>query len=193
MGMSTVSSASVPQTAIGPAGQVTETTATSSQESRSGSGGPSQVSVVTVSRRTVSAELAGPSLALIPAGRLPGLMVRASAVTPEGVAEFEATFAWMPKRVFFDVWRATVSLVDPDPAYRTPVPLALIRSEDDRTGNIVTAMPRRAKAEGVVEHVLPGPGMSSARTWGRRPPRPSRPSSRAGVNRAPRSSPRLRR
>ncbi|MER6668251.1 alpha/beta hydrolase [Amycolatopsis japonica] len=103
-------------------------------------------------------KFAAPSLALIPAGRLPGLMARASAVTPEGIAECEATFARMPKRVFLDVWRATVSLVDPDPGYRTPVPLALVRGEDDRTGNIATAMPRWAEAEGVAEHVIPGAG-----------------------------------
>ena len=57
----------------------------------------------------------------------------------------------LPKRTFLDVWRATVSLVDPDPAYRTPVPLGLIRGADDRTGNIATAMPRWAAAEGVTE------------------------------------------
>ncbi|WP_039923433.1 alpha/beta fold hydrolase [Amycolatopsis decaplanina] len=103
-------------------------------------------------------KLAAPSLALIPAARLPGLMARASAVTPEGIAECEETFARMPKRVFLDVWRATVSLVDPDPGYRAAVPLALIRGEDDRTGNITTAMPRWARAEGVPEHVIPGAG-----------------------------------
>ncbi|MEU6647426.1 alpha/beta hydrolase [Saccharomonospora sp. NPDC046836] len=102
--------------------------------------------------------LAAPSLALLPAARLPGLMARTSAVTPEAIAACEATFARMPKRVFLDVWRATVSLVDPDPGYRTPVPLGLIRGERDRTGNIATAMPRWAEAEGVTEHVIPGAG-----------------------------------
>lgn len=102
--------------------------------------------------------LAAPSLALIPAGRLPGLMARASAVTPEAIAASEATFARMPKRVFLDVWRATVSLVDPDPGYRTPVPLGPIRGDRDRTGNIATAMPRWARAEGVTEHVIAGAG-----------------------------------
>ncbi|MFI6305335.1 alpha/beta fold hydrolase [Amycolatopsis thailandensis] len=103
-------------------------------------------------------KFAAPSLALIPASRLPGLMARASAVTPEGIAECEATFARMPKRVFLDVWRATVSLVDPEPGYRTPVPLGLVRGEDDKTGNIASAMPRWARAEGVAEHVVPGAG-----------------------------------
>ncbi|MEV7552227.1 alpha/beta hydrolase [Amycolatopsis sp. NPDC089917] len=101
---------------------------------------------------------AAPSLALVPASRLPGLMARASAVTPEGIAECEATFARMPKHVFLDVWRATVSLVDPEPGYRTPVPLGLIRGEDDRTGNIASAMPRWARAEGVTEQVVPAAG-----------------------------------
>ncbi|OXM52674.1 alpha/beta hydrolase [Amycolatopsis alba DSM 44262] len=103
-------------------------------------------------------KLAAPSLALIPAARLPGLMARASAVTPEGIAECEATFARMPKRVFLDVWRATVSFVGPEPGYRSAVPLGLIRGEEDRTGNIATAMPRWARAEGVTEHVIPGAG-----------------------------------
>ncbi|GAA4024064.1 alpha/beta hydrolase [Allokutzneria multivorans] len=103
-------------------------------------------------------KLAGPSLALVPASWLPGVMARASAVTPEGIAESEATFARMPKRVFLDVWRATVSFVDSDPGYRTPVPLGLIRGERDRTGNIASAMPRWARAEGVAEHVIPGAG-----------------------------------
>jgi pimeloyl-ACP methyl ester carboxylesterase len=106
----------------------------------------------------VMLRLAAPSLALIPASRLPGLMARASAVTPEAIAETGATFACMRKRVFLDVWRATVSLVDPDPGYRTPVPLGLIRGDRDRTGNIAAAMPRWARAEGVTEHVIPGAG-----------------------------------
>ncbi|MEV0649367.1 alpha/beta hydrolase [Phytomonospora sp. NPDC050363] len=102
--------------------------------------------------------LAAPSLAMIPASRLPALMAKASAVTPEGIASAEATFARMPKPVFLDVWRATTSLVEPDAAYRTPVPLGLIRGEKDKTGNIATAMPRWAAAERVAEHVIPGAG-----------------------------------
>ncbi|AUI59615.1 alpha/beta fold hydrolase [Amycolatopsis sp. BJA-103] len=105
-----------------------------------------------------SLKLAAPALALIPASRLPGLMARASAVTPEGIAESEATFANMPKQVFLDVWRATVSFVAPEPGYRTPVPLGLIRGDRDRTGNIAVAMPRWARAEGVTEHVVPDAG-----------------------------------
>ncbi|MFC3452891.1 alpha/beta fold hydrolase [Amycolatopsis speibonae] len=103
-------------------------------------------------------KLAAPSLAIVPASRLPGLMAKASAVTPQGIAGAEAVFARMPKRVFLDVWRATVSFVDPDPEYRTPVPLGLIRGGGDGTGNIATAMPRWAKVEGVTEHVVPGAG-----------------------------------
>lgn len=102
--------------------------------------------------------LAAPMLALVPASRLPGMMARASAVTPDGIAESAATFARLPKRVFLDVWRATASLVDPDPAYRTPVPLALIRGAQDGTGNIATAMARWAVAEDVAEHVIPDAG-----------------------------------
>ncbi|MFB7251539.1 alpha/beta fold hydrolase [Microbacterium sp. NPDC056234] len=102
--------------------------------------------------------LAAPSLALVPARRLPGLMARASAVTADAIARTEATFARMPKSVFLDVWRATVSFVDPDATYRTPVRLALVRGALDRTGNIASAMPRWAHAEGVTEHVVPDAG-----------------------------------
>ncbi|MBW4717277.1 alpha/beta fold hydrolase [Saccharothrix obliqua] len=102
--------------------------------------------------------LAAPALALVPASRLPRLMARASATTPRGIAESERTFARIPKHVFLDVWRATTSLVDPDPAYRTPIPLGLVRGAHDRTGNIATAMPRWAAAEGVSEHVIPDAG-----------------------------------
>lgn len=102
--------------------------------------------------------LARPSLALIPARSLPRLMAQASATTPVAIARAEAAFARMPKARFLDVWAATVSFVDPDPEHRSPVPLALVRGADDRTGNIATAMPRWAAAEGVSEHVIPGAG-----------------------------------
>lgn len=48
--------------------------------------------------------------------------------------------------------------VDPDPSYRTPIPLCLIRGSYDKTGNIATAMSRWADTEGVTEHVVPGAG-----------------------------------
>ena len=51
-----------------------------------------------------------------------------------------------------------MSFVDPEPNYRTPIPLCLIRGSSDKTGNIATAMPRWADTEGVVEHVVPGAG-----------------------------------
>lgn len=101
---------------------------------------------------------AAPALAVIPAGTLPRIMARASATTPDAIARTEALFARMPKRTFLDVWRATVSFVAPEPGYRSPVPLALVRGAEDRTGNIATAMPRWARAEGLVEHVVPGAG-----------------------------------
>lgn len=102
--------------------------------------------------------LAAPMLALIPASRLPGIMARASAVDPAAVAEITRVFARMPKKTFLDVWRATVSFVEPDPEYRTPVPLGLIRGAEDRTGNIAKAMPAWADAEGVTERVIPRAG-----------------------------------
>ncbi|GAA1594503.1 3-oxoadipate enol-lactonase [Actinoplanes couchii] len=102
--------------------------------------------------------LAAPGLAMIPPARLPDLMARVSAVTPEAVDHARTAFAAMPSRTFRDVWRATASLVAPEPGYRTPVPVALIRGARDRTGNIATAMPRWASAEKIDEHVIPAAG-----------------------------------
>ncbi|MFB7877808.1 alpha/beta fold hydrolase [Nocardia sp. NPDC056064] len=106
----------------------------------------------------VALRVAAPSLAVVPGRVLPGVMARASAMAPDAITRAEAVFARMPKRVFLDVWRATVSFVEPEPGYRCPVPLALIRGARDRTGNIATAMPRWARAEGVAEQVIPGAG-----------------------------------
>jgi len=102
--------------------------------------------------------LAAPSLALVPATRLPKLMAGASAETEAGKSYAEAAFGSLTKAEFLDAWRATVGLLEPEPGYRTPVPLALIRGERDRTGNIATAMPRWAAAEGIDEHVVAGAG-----------------------------------
>lgn len=102
--------------------------------------------------------LAAPLLGLIPARRLPRLMAAASAVQPQAIAEIEKVFARMPKPTFLDVWRATLSLVEPDAQYRTPVPLGLVRGAADRTGNIATAMPAWALAEGVRERIVEGAG-----------------------------------
>ncbi len=102
--------------------------------------------------------LAAPSLALIPASRLPRLMADASAETTAGRTYAEAVFGSLSKAEFLDAWRATVGMLDPEPGYRTPVPLALIRGDRDRTGNIASAMPRWAAAEGIGEHVIAGAG-----------------------------------
>lgn len=106
----------------------------------------------------LSLRAAAPVLSLIPARRLPRLMARASAVTEEGIDRAEETFARIPKPVFLDVWRAAASFVAPDPDYRSPVPLALIRGESDRTGNIAAAMSDWAAHEGIGECVIPGAG-----------------------------------
>lgn len=106
----------------------------------------------------IALRLAAPALACIPSRVLPGLMARASAVRPAAVAQTRSLFARMGKQGFLDVWRATVSLVDPDPGRRSPVPLALLRGAEDRTGNIARAMPRWAEAEGIAEHVIPAAG-----------------------------------
>lgn len=102
--------------------------------------------------------LAAPLLGLIPEGALPRLMARASAESADAIARTEAVFARMPKRRFLDVWAATTSFITPDPAYRSPVPIALVRGERDRTGNIATATARWAATEMIVEHVIPDAG-----------------------------------
>ncbi|GGQ19625.1 alpha/beta fold hydrolase [Streptosporangium pseudovulgare] len=101
---------------------------------------------------------AAPTLSMIPAKVLPRMMAEASAITPDARADARRAFGRLPKKEFVQVWRATVELLTPDPGYRTPVPLCLIRGERDRTGNIAAAMPRWAEAEGVEEIVIPGAG-----------------------------------
>lgn len=102
--------------------------------------------------------LAAPTLRLIPASSLPGMMADASAVTAPARADLRRAFSVVPKREFLAIWRATTSFVVPRPADRTPVPLLLIRGERDRTGNIATAMPAWAAHEGVTEVVIPDAG-----------------------------------
>ncbi|MGW8484680.1 alpha/beta fold hydrolase [Microbacterium sp. NPDC055903] len=102
--------------------------------------------------------IAAPALTLIPARRLPGIMARASAVTSDAIARAELVFARMPKASFLDIWRATVGFIDPAPQRRLPVHLALVRGAEDRTGNISTAMPKWARAEGLREYVIPHAG-----------------------------------
>lgn len=103
-------------------------------------------------------ELSVPMFRAIPAKRLPRMMARGSAVTPAAIADLERMFAQMPKARFLDVWRAAVSILTPDRTYRTPVPLTLILGAHDKTGNIRTAMPAWAKAEGIEVQVIPDAG-----------------------------------
>ncbi len=102
--------------------------------------------------------LSAPALRLVPPSRLPTMLAAASATTAAAVERIRTVFEQMPKRTFLDVWSATAALVDPDPAYRTPVPLALIRGADDRTGNIATAMHAWARRENAPAWVIPEAG-----------------------------------
>ena len=102
--------------------------------------------------------LSTPMMAAIPPARLARLMGDASASTPAGKRYAETAFRSLLTREFLDAWRTALGLLESDPDYRTPVPLLLIRGELDRTGNIATAMPRWAAAEGVPEHVIEGAG-----------------------------------
>ncbi|MGW0063421.1 alpha/beta fold hydrolase [Streptosporangium sandarakinum] len=101
---------------------------------------------------------ATPSLAMIPARKLPRLMAETSATTQAARADARRAFAQVPKKEFLQVWRATVDFLTPDPGYLTPVPLCLIRGEHDRTGNIAASMPMWARAEGIDEIVIAGAG-----------------------------------
>ncbi|MFF2276028.1 alpha/beta fold hydrolase [Agromyces sp. NPDC058126] len=101
---------------------------------------------------------AAPLLQLVPARTLPRMMADASAVTPAARAELAGVFAEQSKAEFIAVWRATAEFVEPDPGYRTPLPLLLLRGAADRTGNIATAMPRWADAEAIDEVVIDGAG-----------------------------------
>jgi 3-oxoadipate enol-lactonase len=101
---------------------------------------------------------AAPLLGLFPARTLPRTLARASAVTETAQEDAERAFALLSKRQFIATWRATAEFVAPDADYRTPVPLTLVRGARDSTGNIATAMPRWAAAEGVSEHVVPDAG-----------------------------------
>lgn len=102
--------------------------------------------------------LAGPALSLVPSSSLPRLLARASAVTPEAVARAEAVFSQMTKSRFLQVWSAVASLVEPGAQAPSPVPIALMRGAQDRTGNIAAAMPRWAQVNGVREHLIPAAG-----------------------------------
>ncbi|RVX41157.1 pimeloyl-ACP methyl ester carboxylesterase [Nonomuraea polychroma] len=97
-------------------------------------------------------------LLTIPAKELPRLMAEASAITQDAQADARRAFGQLSKKEFVQVWRATVEFLSPDPGYRTPVPLCLIRGEQDRTGNIASAMPRWAETEDIDEVVIPDAG-----------------------------------
>ncbi len=106
----------------------------------------------------IALKSAAPLLRLIPARSLPRMMANASAVTDAARTELARMFSAMPKDDFLSVWSATTQFITPDPGHRTPVPLLLLRGAKDRTGNISTAMPRWAAAEGVEEVVIPDSG-----------------------------------
>ena len=101
---------------------------------------------------------AAPLLGLIPARTFARTMANASAVTEPARRDAERAFSAMSKREFIAVWRAVAQFVEPDPAYRTAVPLLLIRGADDRTGNIATAMEAWAAADGARQVVIAGAG-----------------------------------
>lgn len=103
-------------------------------------------------------KIAAPTLKLMPQSMLFRTMANASAVTTHARADLLRAFSVMTKDEFIAVWRATAAFVKPDPSWKTPVPLLLVRGAEDRTGNIATAMPKWARHEGITETVIPGAG-----------------------------------
>ncbi len=101
---------------------------------------------------------AATALRTIPTSVLRRMLVNASAVTTDSREDLTRAFSVMSKAEFISAWLAASHLVSPDPAYRTPIPLLLVRGERDRTGNIASAMPGWAVAEGVEEVVIPEAG-----------------------------------
>jgi len=101
---------------------------------------------------------AAPLLRLIPASSFARTMANASAVTEFARRDAERAFSAVGKSEFISVWRAVTQFVQPDPTYRTAVPLLLIRGADDRTGNIATAMEAWAAADTARQVVIPGAG-----------------------------------
>lgn len=106
----------------------------------------------------IALRAAAPLLGLIPASRLPKMMADASAVTDTARVDLIRAFSQVTKRDSIAIWRATTQFVNPDPDYRTPIPLLLIRGIEDHTGNIATAMTAWAAAEGVAPHIIPNAG-----------------------------------
>lgn len=103
-------------------------------------------------------KVAAPLLRLIPRHRLPLLMADASATTDRARKDLVRAFSQQSKTEFLAVWQATTQFLMPDQHYRTAIPLMLLRGGQDRTGNIASAMPRWAAAEGVDELLIPGAG-----------------------------------
>ena len=112
---------------------------------------------VSVTDRTLL-KVATPILRMIPARALPRLMADASASAPHARQDVRRAFSALSKQEFITAWAAAVDSLEPDPGYRTPVPLCLIRGANDRTGNIAKAMPTWAAHERVEERVIAGAG-----------------------------------
>lgn len=98
--------------------------------------------------------LASLAFRTIPYRALRRLMTRASATTHAAQEDLARSFGSLSKREFVAAWTAALESLSPDPEYRTPVPLCLIRGDQDRTGNIARSMPKWAAHEAVEEHVI---------------------------------------
>ncbi len=98
---------------------------------------------------------------LMPTRRIHALMTSLVVSTSPSLAvraEFAELIAQVPRRHLLDAVRTGGQLLDPDPTYRTPIPLCLMRGEHDVTFNVNEIMPRWAAAEGVAEVIIPNAG-----------------------------------
>ncbi len=98
---------------------------------------------------------------LMPTRRIHALMtslVVDTSPSPRVRAEFADLIAQVPRRHLLQAVRVGGQLLDPDPSYRTPIPLCLMRGEHDVTFKVDQIMPRWAAAEGVAEVIIPKAG-----------------------------------
>ena len=100
----------------------------------------------------------GATLRRVPARRLPAVLANKVGATRPARAYARRAFARMSDAELLDVWRASAQLRSRKRFYRTPVPLCLIRGEQDRTGTVATSMRRWAGKDLVRVHRVDGAG-----------------------------------
>lgn len=100
-------------------------------------------------------------MSLMPTKRIRSMMVKLVAGTSPNPAmrdEMREMLEAVPRENLLQATRSMGALLDPDPAYRTPIPLCLMRGEYDVTFKVNEIAPRWAAAEGVEEVIIPNAG-----------------------------------